>query len=217
MSKCISAKGEFSEHELDAKFTCVDCFAFDEDAALDRIESLQAELAQSRSREVDALRRIWQAFGCAFNPDDFKPTVRDVMWGQAEGFAQEANDEDRRIARENVSLQTELTTARAVIEQVRTYVIKLSDAPEHPLEAYHREMLLELLDAAPSSALDARDAEKQAEEVERCANDIEIRRRVAVTAEGNVLRVLRESETEIARAWLRARAAVLRDTEGKSE
>lgn len=43
MSKCISSHGEYSEHEVKEGFSCEWCGVFDERAALDRIEALEAE------------------------------------------------------------------------------------------------------------------------------------------------------------------------------
>lgn len=46
MSKCISIKGEYSEHEPSyQEFVCGRCFEFDEDAAVAEVESLRQQLA----------------------------------------------------------------------------------------------------------------------------------------------------------------------------
>jgi hypothetical protein len=46
MSTCISMRGEYSEHEYDAvgdhRFVCRRCWVFDEEAALQHIDKLQA-------------------------------------------------------------------------------------------------------------------------------------------------------------------------------
>lgn len=55
MSRCISRKGEFSDHEtLDADFCCLDCGAFDDEAAA--IHATRNDAALSRVR--DAVDRI---------------------------------------------------------------------------------------------------------------------------------------------------------------
>ncbi len=61
------------------------------------------------SRELMA--ELWRAFGCAWNPDDFKPSVRSRMWQQALEFARERHEEGSRIARENRELR-ELIASR---------------------------------------------------------------------------------------------------------
>jgi hypothetical protein len=48
MSKCISRHGEYSEHILDADFTCTLCFAFDEDAVLAALNAAVGLLADAR-------------------------------------------------------------------------------------------------------------------------------------------------------------------------
>ena len=47
MSRCISSRGEYSDHELDEDFVCSRCFTFDEFAAM-------AELTKSR----DTVKRL---------------------------------------------------------------------------------------------------------------------------------------------------------------
>ncbi|MCI2958227.1 hypothetical protein MN032_11010 [Agromyces atrinae] len=68
----------------------------------------------------DALRRIWSAMGCAQNPDDFKPSVRAVMWGQVEKYVAEHLTGDLRLARENRELETVLREARAASTSIPT-------------------------------------------------------------------------------------------------
>lgn len=63
MSKCISSHGEYSEHEFAKddcvprdRFICAWCFVFDEDAALDEIDSLRVKIAR-----VEELARYFAA------------------------------------------------------------------------------------------------------------------------------------------------------------
>ena len=42
MSKCISARGEYSDHELDDTFTCTFCHVLDEDAMRDELLTLRS-------------------------------------------------------------------------------------------------------------------------------------------------------------------------------
>lgn len=54
------------------------------------------------------LRQVWQALGCALNPDDFKPEVRDRMWEQALTMIREGTANESRVYRENQQLQAAL-------------------------------------------------------------------------------------------------------------
>ncbi len=58
MSVCISRHGEFSEHELDATFTCRLCHVVDHDALRAERDALAATV-----RRVRALVPDWQANG----------------------------------------------------------------------------------------------------------------------------------------------------------
>lgn len=59
------------------------------------------------------LRELWKALGCAHNPDDFKPAVQERMWAQALEMVRESTTEDRRIVRENQTLEAEILRLRA--------------------------------------------------------------------------------------------------------
>ena len=51
MSSCISSHGEYSEHEITTMFTCDLCGVFDEAAAMDEIDRLNATI--QRVREIE--------------------------------------------------------------------------------------------------------------------------------------------------------------------
>jgi len=55
VSKCISPRGEFSEHTLDADFTCADCLSIDEDALLAELHRLRAAITVN-----ELTRIIWR-------------------------------------------------------------------------------------------------------------------------------------------------------------
>ena len=48
MSSCISSHGEYSEHEITTMFTCDLCGVFDEAAAMDEIDRLNATIQRVR-------------------------------------------------------------------------------------------------------------------------------------------------------------------------
>ena len=73
----------------------------------------QAEAPSFDERAM--LGRVWSAFGCAWNPDDFKPTVRARMWEQVVEMAREATERSSRIYRENQQLEAALS-ARPVVD-----------------------------------------------------------------------------------------------------
>lgn len=58
--------------------------------------------------ETILLREIWQALGCAPNPDDFKPSVRERMRDQALTMIRESTTHESRIYRENQQLREAL-------------------------------------------------------------------------------------------------------------
>lgn len=74
---------------------------------------MTADRLTADNRERQALNRVWRAFGCASNPDDFKPSVRDAMWGQVEELASEATSGNNRLARENRQLESALVSEQA--------------------------------------------------------------------------------------------------------
>jgi len=43
VSKCISPRGEYSEHTLDGDFVCTACLGFDEDAVIKELRRLRAD------------------------------------------------------------------------------------------------------------------------------------------------------------------------------
>ena len=59
------------------------------------------------------LRRVWAAFGCALNPEDYQPTVRAAMWEQVISMAEESHQRSSRVYRENQQLERELAALRA--------------------------------------------------------------------------------------------------------
>jgi len=59
------------------------------------------------------LRRVWAAFGCALNPEDYQPTVRAAMWEQVISMAEESYQRSSRVYRENQQLERELAALRA--------------------------------------------------------------------------------------------------------
>ena len=42
------------------------------------------------------MREMWQAFGCATNPDDFKRSVRDAAWAQMLEWVKEQTRQQER-------------------------------------------------------------------------------------------------------------------------
>jgi hypothetical protein len=80
--------------------------------ALDTIEA-------ARSREITALRRVWQAMGCELDPDDFKPAVRDRIWDMIVAQAEADTQKNNRLYRENESLEVELRRLRTENEEQR--------------------------------------------------------------------------------------------------
>lgn len=54
MSTCISSQGEYSSHETGERFTCVRCFVFDEDAAVEALEAAERERDTQKRRADDA-------------------------------------------------------------------------------------------------------------------------------------------------------------------
>lgn len=58
MSACISSKGEYSSHELDATFTCVDCGVRDEDAMLAEVNRLREENAKLAQDSRKTMLRV---------------------------------------------------------------------------------------------------------------------------------------------------------------
>lgn len=81
-----------------------------------------------QARELIMLRRVWRAMGCAGNPDDFKPTVRDVMWGQILDYIAIHARADTRLHRENTELLTELRAAEARAAEAEAVVVALMEA-----------------------------------------------------------------------------------------
>lgn len=65
------------------------------------------------NREQEALRRVWAAFGCAPNPDDFRESQRDLMWATVEDMAKEHRDNSGRLVRENAALRDELSRLKS--------------------------------------------------------------------------------------------------------
>ncbi len=57
MSKCISRHGEYSEHELDAEYTCKLCLALDEDAFVKVLRRLRM-IESMIGRELNGLRFV---------------------------------------------------------------------------------------------------------------------------------------------------------------
>ena len=74
--------------------------------------SILRSLIGDVSAERQLLGKVWAAFGCAHNPDDFKKSARDQMWVQVIEMAREANTRDSRVYRENQSLERDLFTER---------------------------------------------------------------------------------------------------------
>ena len=62
--------------------------------------------------ERELLRRVWQAFGCAPNPEDFRPEVRARMWDMVVELAHENATQSGRLHRENRELRAELEAVR---------------------------------------------------------------------------------------------------------
>lgn len=69
MSKCISAHGEFSEHEIgETPFMCEWCGEFDTDSAVQRIYNLEAE-NRKLTAKIDAVK-------AALYASDYEPSNR---------------------------------------------------------------------------------------------------------------------------------------------
>jgi hypothetical protein len=62
--------------------------------------------------ERDMLRKVWHAFGCEQNPNDFRPEVRAQMWEMVVTMAEEATTRHNRVYRENQELGAELAALR---------------------------------------------------------------------------------------------------------
>lgn len=61
------------------------------------------------------LREVWEALGCAPNPDDFKEEVQASMWRQAIGMIREQYLGVTRVHRENVQLRSEVERLRELV------------------------------------------------------------------------------------------------------
>lgn len=83
--------------------------------------------------EKELLRTLWAASGCASNPDDFKPTVRRLMWDQLIKWAGEREQDDRRLYRENQQLEAEVQRLRALVRAPQRLDPGL-DTPEEPTD-----------------------------------------------------------------------------------
>ena len=86
-------------------------------AEVDRLRAALAEADRSR------LHRVWSAFGCALNLDDFKPAVRDAMWKQVEEMARESAEGGGRIYREALDAQDALARVKTLHEAMPLYAI----------------------------------------------------------------------------------------------
>lgn len=157
MSKCISRNGEYSDHELDESYTCTQCFAFDEESALDRIKAQQQrilELKQNGNALVESLREriheLEQQLSDARESSDVYPERLARQMEQA--------------VMNEIHLREHLAARDAVIARIRKMPDRHEVVPiEEPVrlhaylkgyEAAIREVRNEL-DAAPESHLAA--------------------------------------------------------------
>ena len=101
-------------------------------------DALEATIAAAPDHQAEApsfeeramLDRVWAAFGCAWNPDGFKPTVRAQMWEQVVEMAREAAERSSRVYRENQQLAAALAARPVVAEAPSEAVQALIDAAD---------------------------------------------------------------------------------------
>lgn len=105
------------------------------------------------SEELDTkhLREVWSAFGCAHNPDDFKPEVRESMWRVITEMATQSTERSSRVYRENQQLENEVERLRGLVglstfntgpmpSQTATAVQCPNDRDPHPAHYWsHRD------------------------------------------------------------------------------
>lgn len=61
MSKCISPRGEYSEHTPDEDYICAACLGLDEDAIIEELHQLRAQVASAKAQIVRMMTVVDEA------------------------------------------------------------------------------------------------------------------------------------------------------------